>query len=237
MKVRNLTNILLCLTIGASFAFTVSCKGKKKKKNQFRTAHSINNQGSDDAKGETEETSGEEATETGSQQEDNVLLLTSNAGLKSGTQTYNTYLKATGLENSQTLRDAYDELADSLPGQDHLVREFSAAHQSALAKLAAVFCDEMTSDATARLAIAPDAVWQSTPTNIGAQGLDSVSNGLFDAFWGAGYEDSARNQQYPILIGLYNELKAEVANTPEGNRRAIAGLCVAVATSFPTLLQ
>lgn len=169
----------------------------------------------------------------------NIVLEEVDVGVKNFEQVLETMSVLTGVDaNVNSVSNTYEDLKTQLPTNND-IKTFLPAHQVAVTKLAAEYCDELVDDNNLRGSIWPGFNFGGTPTNsLNANGRANVINQAIDKFWGMGTVSAAdKNAAIVELQILVADLIANEANNSATTRTVVKGVCIAtLATARVTLL-
>jgi hypothetical protein len=168
-----------------------------------------------------------------------IVLEEVDVGVKNFEQVLETMSVLTGVDaNTNTINDTYQDLKTQLPTNND-IKTFLPAHQVAVTKLAAEYCDELVDDNSLRGSVWPGFNFGGTPTNsLNANGRANIINQAIDKFWGMGTVSAVdKNAAIVELQILVADLVANEANTQTTTRTVVKGVCIAtLATARVTLL-
>jgi hypothetical protein len=168
-----------------------------------------------------------------------IVLEEVDVGVKNFEQVLETMSVLTGVDaNTNAINDTYQDLKTQLPTNND-IKTFLPAHQVAVTKLAAEYCDELVDDNSLRGSVWPGFNFGGTPTNsLNANGRANIINQAIDKFWGMGTVSAVdKNAAIVELQILVADLVANEANTQTTTRTVVKGVCIAtLATARVTLL-
>jgi len=168
-----------------------------------------------------------------------IVLEEVDVGVKNFEQVRETMAVLTGVNpNTNSIRNTYEDLKTQLPTNND-IKTFLPAHQVAVTKLAAEYCDELVDSSALRGGIWPGFNFGGTPTNsLDANGRATVINQTIDKFWGVGtVEVTDRNAALVELQLLISDLLLNEANNSTTTRTVVKGVCIAtLASARVTLL-
>ncbi len=169
----------------------------------------------------------------------NIVLEEVDVGVKNFEQVLETMSVLTGVDaNTNAINNTYEDLKTQLPTNND-IKTFLPAHQVAVTKLAAEYCDELVDDNNLRGSIWPGFNFGGTPTNsLNPNGRATIINQAIDKFWGLGTVSGAdKNAAIVELQILMADLIVGEANNSATTRTVVKGVCIAtLATARVTLL-
>lgn len=169
----------------------------------------------------------------------NIVLEEVDVGVKNFEQVLETMSVLTGVDaNTNAINNTYEDLKTQLPTNND-IKTFLPAHQVAVTKLAAEYCDELVDDNSLRGSVWPGFNFGGTPTNsLNANGRATIINQAIDKFWGMGTISAVdKNAAIVELQILVADLIANEANNSATTRTVVKGVCIAtLATARVTLL-
>ncbi|MFT6070658.1 MAG: hypothetical protein ACJAT2_001380 [Bacteriovoracaceae bacterium] len=169
----------------------------------------------------------------------NIVLEEVDVGVKNFEQVLETMSVLTGVDaNTNSISNTYEDLKTQLPTNND-IKTFLPAHQVAVTKLAAEYCDELVDDSNLRGSVWPGFNFGGTPTNsLNPNGRAAVINQAIDKFWGLGTVSAAdKNAAIVELQILMADLIVGEANNSATTRTVVKGVCIAtLATARVTLL-
>ncbi len=168
-----------------------------------------------------------------------IVLEEVDVGVKNFEQVRETMAVLTGVDpNTSSIRNTYEDLKTQLPTNND-IKTFLPAHQVAVTKLAAEYCDELVDSSALRGGVWPGFNFGGTPTNsLNANGRATIINQTVDKFWGVGtIEVSDRNAALVELQLLISDLLLNEDNNSTTTRTVVKGVCIAtLASARVTLL-
>lgn len=168
-----------------------------------------------------------------------IVLEEVDVGVKNFEQVLETMGVLTGVDpNVNSVRNTYEDLKTQLPTNND-IKTFLPAHQVAVTKLAAEYCDELVDDSGLRGSVWPGFNFGGTPAaSLDANGRATVINQTIDRFWGVGtVEVTDRNAAQVELQVLIADLLQNEAENSTTTRTVVKGVCIAtLATARVTLL-
>lgn len=159
-------------------------------------------------------------------------------GVKDFEQINATMSALTGVSTTDSaVQSVYRTVASALPS-DNNIKSFLPAHQVAITKLAAEYCERLVENGTLRSAIWPTINFGGTPTQVfNSSGRAAVINQAIDRFLGP-LQSQERTQAYNELTILFDSLlSGENLASSITTRKVVKGICISsLASAHVTLL-
>lgn len=152
-------------------------------------------------------------------------------GFKSGRQLFNSYKNASLWKPSPSAIQLFNAMEESLPIKGY-ASDFDSTKQGNIVKLASIFCAELIGDAAARKAFFTTDYALLTPTQLTPEAKAAIARTLMEGLWG--YETKAMNmvEMEKILVDLQTQVLVGNVSVAQ----AMAGVCIAVASSMPAVM-
>ncbi|MCO4754212.1 MAG: hypothetical protein KC478_07005 [Bacteriovoracaceae bacterium] len=155
-------------------------------------------------------------------------------GIKNFEQINKTMSALTGVRiDRSNINNVYQDIIAQLP-TDNKIDTFLAAHQVAVTKLAAEYCDTVVNDTTLRANVWSGFNFGATANNaFDSNGTSNFINLTLNSFWGLGVDLAGRSPAGLELQTLVNELKVgENLGASSTTRKIAKGVCIATLASL-----
>jgi hypothetical protein len=159
-------------------------------------------------------------------------------GIKSFEQINKTMSALTGVRiDRNNIENVYEDVITQLP-TDNTIDTFLAAHQVAVTKLAAEYCDTLVNDSTLRANVWPGFNFGTSATNaFNSTGTQNFIVQTLNAFWGQGVDLAGRAPASIELQQLVNDLKVgENLSASSTTRKIAKGVCITTLASLNVTL-